>query len=93
MVVDRVTQLGVSHSKEIRLEVCRSLHIYDRIYFRLSMLLDSPRMRRWVSFHGLLRSETEFRYHLPVVLWIRTLVWQDVYLENSGEVLPKLCLG
>ena len=46
-------------------------------------------MRRWVSFHGLLRSETEFRHHLPVVLRIHTLLRQDVYLENSGEVLPK----
>ena len=54
--------------------------------------LDSPRMRRWVNFHGLLRSETEFRHHLPVVLQIRTLLWQDVYLENSGEVLPKFYL-
>jgi hypothetical protein len=42
-----------------------------------------------VSFYGLLRSETEFRQHLPVVLPIREIV----YWENNGEVLPKLCLG
>jgi hypothetical protein len=42
IVVDRVTQLGVSRSKEIRLEVCRSLHIYDRIYFGLSTLFGQP---------------------------------------------------
>jgi hypothetical protein len=50
-------------------------------------------MRRWVSSHVLLWSEIEFRHHLPVVLRIHTLLWQDMYLENSGEVLPKFYLG
>jgi hypothetical protein len=45
-----------------------------------------------VSFHALLRSKTEFRRHLPVVLWIVHSPCQDVYLENSGEVLLKLSL-
>ena len=49
-------------------------------------------MRRWVSFHGPLWSEKEFRQHLPVVLRIHSPL-QDVYRENSGEVLPKFCLG
>jgi hypothetical protein len=42
MVVGHVTQLGVSCSKEIRLEVCRSLHIYNRICFGLSMHFGQP---------------------------------------------------
>jgi hypothetical protein len=46
-----------------------------------------------VSFHALLRFETEFQRHLPVVLQTVHSPYQDVYLENSGEVLPKLCLG
>ena len=46
-----------------------------------------------VSFHALLRSETEFRRHLPVVLRTVHSPCQDVYPENSGEVLPKLYLG
>jgi hypothetical protein len=45
-----------------------------------------------VSFHALLQSETEFRFHLPVVLWRVHSPCQDVYPENSEEVLPKLCL-
>ena len=31
-----VTQLGVSRSKEVQLEICRSLHINNRICFELS---------------------------------------------------------
>jgi hypothetical protein len=46
-----------------------------------------------VSFHALLRSEKEFRRHLPVVLRTVHSPWQAVYLENSGEVLPKFYLG
>ena len=45
-----------------------------------------------VSLCGPLRSEAEFRHHLPVVLRIQS-PFRDVYLENSGEVLPKFCLG
>jgi hypothetical protein len=29
------------------LEICRSLHIYNRICFELSTFFDSSRMRRW----------------------------------------------
>jgi hypothetical protein len=43
MFVDHVS---VSRSKEIRLKICRSLHIYNRICFELSTFFDSPRMRR-----------------------------------------------
>jgi hypothetical protein len=46
-----------------------------------------------VSFHALLRSETEFRRHPPVVLRTVHSPCQDVYPENSGEVLPKFYLG
>jgi hypothetical protein len=45
-----------------------------------------------VSFHALLRSETEFQRHLPVVLETLHSLCQDVYMENSREVLSKLCL-
>jgi hypothetical protein len=41
MVVDHVT-LGVSHPKEIRLEVCISVHTYDRICFGLSTFSGQP---------------------------------------------------
>ena len=68
-----VTQLGVSRSKEIQLEICRSLHINNRICFELSTFFWTARgCADGVSFHGLLRSETEFRYHLPIVLRIHT---------------------
>jgi hypothetical protein len=46
-----------------------------------------------VSFHALLRSETEFERRLHAILWTIHSPCQDVYPENSGEVLPKLCLG
>jgi hypothetical protein len=46
-----------------------------------------------VNFHALLRSEKEFRRHLPVVLQTVHSPCQDVYPENSGEVLPKFYLG
>jgi hypothetical protein len=46
-----------------------------------------------VSFHALLRSEAEFRRQLPIVLRTVHSSCQDMYPENSGEVLPKLCLG
>jgi hypothetical protein len=46
-----------------------------------------------VSFHALLRSETEFRRHLHVVLRTVHSPCQGVYPDNNGEVLPKLCLG
>jgi hypothetical protein len=64
--------------------------MYNRICFELSTFLDSPRMRRWVSFHGLLRPETEFQHHLPVFLRIHTLpaktcIWRTAgrYCQNS----------
>jgi hypothetical protein len=46
-----------------------------------------------VSFHALLQSETEFRCHLTVVLRTVHSPCQDMYPENNGEVLSKLCLG
>jgi hypothetical protein len=46
-----------------------------------------------VSFHALLWSETEFRCHLPVVLRTVHSPYQDVYPENSGEVLLTFYLG
>ena len=45
------------------------------------------------SFHGPLRSETGFRHYHPCCSPDTHSPCQDVYRENSGEVLPKLCLG
>jgi hypothetical protein len=42
IVIARVTWFGVSRSKDIPLLVCRSLHIYDRIYFGLSTYFGQP---------------------------------------------------
>jgi len=47
--------------------------------------LDSPRMRRWVSFHVLLGSEMEFRHHLPVVLRIHTLPSRMCIKRTAGR--------
>ena len=80
-----VHQLGVSHSKKIRLQICRYLHIDGRICFELSTFLDSPRMRRWVSFNGPLRSEAEFRHHLPVVLGIHNLPFGMCIWRTAGR--------
>jgi hypothetical protein len=46
-----------------------------------------------VSFHALLRSVKKYRRHLHVVLRTVHSPCQDVYHENSGEMLPKLYLG
>jgi hypothetical protein len=46
-----------------------------------------------VSFHARLRSEIEFRQHLPAVLRIHVLAGRVYCLENNREVTPKLCLG
>jgi hypothetical protein len=46
-----------------------------------------------VSFHALLQSETEFRCNLHVILWTVHYPCQDMYPENSEDVLPKLYLG
>jgi hypothetical protein len=35
MVVDHITQLAISRLKEIRLQICISLHIYNFICFKL----------------------------------------------------------
>ena len=42
MFVYHITLLGVSRSKEIWLEICRSLHIYSRICFELSTFFGQP---------------------------------------------------
>jgi hypothetical protein len=46
-----------------------------------------------VSFHALLRSDIEFRQHLPVVLRIHVLAGRVYFPENNREVTPKLYLG
>jgi hypothetical protein len=46
-----------------------------------------------VSFHAPLRSGTEFRHHLPVVLQTVHSHCQDVYPKNSEDMLHKLYLG
>jgi hypothetical protein len=69
-----VAQLGVSRPKQIQLEICESLYIFMTVSVSdCPRFLDSPRIRRCVSFHALLGSEMEFRHHLLVVLRIHTL--------------------
>jgi hypothetical protein len=74
VVVDCVTELGVSRPKGIRgrwyADQCISVTVS---LLDCPRFLDSPRMRKWVSFHVLPPSESEFWQHLPVVLWIHTL--------------------
>ena len=52
-------------------------------------------MCRLGRFHALLRSETEFRQHLPAVLQIHVSATsrENVHPENNGEALSKLYLG
>jgi hypothetical protein len=47
--------------------------------------LDSPRIRRWVSFHVPLLSELEFRQQLPVVLGIHTLSARTCIARTAGR--------
>ena len=42
-------------------------------------------MCRWVSFHTKLRSEIEFRHHLPVVLWIHNLLIRTCIWRTAGR--------
>jgi hypothetical protein len=90
MFVDHVTQLGVSRSKEIRLKICRSLHIYNRICFELSTFLTARGCVDKVSFHGLIRSKTEFRHHLPFVLQIHISLPGRVFWEQQGGAVKIL---
>ena len=74
VVIDYAAKLGVSRPKEIRgrwyADQCISATVSLSDCPRF---LDTPRMRRWVSFHVSPPSESEFRQHLPVVLRIHTL--------------------
>ena len=92
-MVEHVHQLGVSRSKKIRLEVCRYLHIDGRIFFELSTFLDSPRMRRWGQFIWSTPIRGRVSASSPCCSPDTQPLFRDVYLENSGEVLPKFCLG
>ena len=74
------------------------LHIIIVILSNCPMLsMDSPSMCRLGSFSHMLSSgsDAEFRQCLPVVLRVHILsaYCRDVYQENSGEVLPKFCIG
>ena len=86
MFVDRVNQLGVSRSEEIRLEICSFLHIFNRICFELSTLLWTARgCVDGVSFYGPLRSKSEFRHHVPVVLGIHNLSFGTCIWRTAGR--------
>jgi hypothetical protein len=86
MLVHHVTQLGVSHSKEILFEICIYLHIYNCICFGLSTFLWIARgCVDGVSFHGLLQSEAEFWHHLRVVLWIHNLPVGTCIWRTAGR--------
>src|SRR5215216_1189563 len=75
------------------------LHIYNRDSFELSNVIHGQPeyMCRLGSFSHMLcsGSDAEFLQCLPVVLWVHILsaYCRDVYQENSGEVLPKFCVG
>ena len=62
-----------------------------------TLSMDNPSMCRLGSFCRMLcsGSDAEFRQCLPVVLrmHILSVYCGDVYQENSGEVLPKFCVG
>ena len=62
-----------------------------------TLSMDNPSMCRLGSFSRMLcyGSDAEFRQCLPVVLrmHILSVYCGDVYQENSGEVLPKFCVG
>ena len=62
-----------------------------------TLSMDSPSMCRLGSFSHMLcsGSNVEFRQCLAVVLRVHILsaYCRDVYQENSGEVLPKFCVG
>ena len=62
-----------------------------------TLSMDSPSMCRLGSFSRMLCSGSDVEFHqcLPVVLWVHILsvYCGDVYQENSGEVLPKFCVG
>lgn len=75
MVVDHVTQLGVSRSKEIRYRYV-DLYISTNVYmFRIVHIFWIARgYVDEISLHALLRFEIEFQHHLPVVLWIHSLL-------------------
>ena len=95
MFIDHATatQLGVSRLEEIQLKICGFLHIYNCIFSELSTFFWTARgCIDTVSFHGPILSETvsasPSRYSPDTQSPFR-----DVYLENSGEVLPKFCLG
>ena len=90
MFVDRVNQLGISRSEEIRLEICRCLHIFNRICFELSTLLWTAReCIDGVRFYGPLRFESEFRHHLPVVLGIHNLPFETCIWRTAGRCCPN----
>ena len=59
--------------------------------------MDSPSMCRLGSFSHMLcsGSDAEFHHCLPVVLRVHIVsaYCRDIYQENSGEVLPKFCVG
>ena len=62
-----------------------------------TLSMDSPSMCRLGSFSHMLCSGSDAEFHqcLHVVLWVHILsaYSRDVYQENSGEVLPKFCVG
>ena len=62
-----------------------------------TLSMDSPSMCRLGSFSRMLfsGSDAEFRQCLPVIhrINILSVYCRDVYQENSGESVPKFCVG
>ena len=86
LYLGRVTELGVSRPKGIRgrwyADQCISATVSLSDCPRF---LDSPRMRRWVSFHVPPPSASEFRQHFPVVLRIHTLLFGLCIGRTAGR--------
>src|SRR6185312_9586131 len=65
------------------------LYIFNRIYFKLSTLLWTARgCVDGVRFYGPLRSESEFRHHLPIVLGIHNLPFGTCIWRTAGSIGP-----
>ena len=86
MFVVHVTRLGISRSKEIWLEICRSFaYLWPYLFQIVHVLWTAQGCVDGVSFYGPLRSESEFRHHLPVVLGIHNLPFGTCIWRTAGR--------
>lgn len=69
-------------------DTIRNMQIFAYFWLYLFWIVhffDSSRMCKRVSLHGLLRSEIEFRHHLPVVLRIHNLLIRTCIWRTTGR--------